>query len=109
MPLLRIQNKDCRQVIRLQSKDRTIDFVHKRAGRPRNPDLLVETDDHRSYAHHEEHLFIDLPLVRLGLLRLNFITDACPPGLLPDPEFLNSLLLLVCVFFTNEPLPYSSP
>ncbi|CAF1372114.1 unnamed protein product [Adineta ricciae] len=63
-------------------------------GRPRNPDLLIETDDHSSYAHHEEHLFIDLPLVRLGLLRLNFITDACPPGLLPDPEFLNSLLLL---------------
>ncbi|UJR20708.1 hypothetical protein I4U23_023829 [Adineta vaga] len=55
---------------------------------------LTEVDDRSSYVHQDDNLYIDLPLIRLGLLRLNFIMDACPPGTLPDPQFLNSLLFL---------------
>ncbi len=51
-----------------------------------------------SYANQEESLYVDLTLVRMGLLRLNFLIESCPPGSLPDPEFLNSLLVLVCTF-----------
>lgn len=39
---------------------------------------------------------IDLHLIRMGLLRLNFLMESCPPGSLPDPEFLHSFLYLVC-------------
>ncbi len=51
------------------------------------------------YANQEESLYVDLTLVRTGLLRLNFLIESCPPGSLPDPEFLNSLLFLVCISF----------
>ena len=38
---------------------------------------------------------IDSNLIRAGLLRLNFLMESCPPGSLPDPEFLHSFLYLV--------------
>ena len=60
---------------------------------------LLAGDDHSLYTHQEESLYVDLSLVRLGLLRLNFLMESCPPGSLPDPQFLNSLLLLVGVLF----------
>ena len=41
------------------------------------------------------HIELDLTLIRMGLLRLNFLMESCPPGSLPDPEFLNSFLYLV--------------
>lgn len=56
---------------------------------------LLGGDDHSLYTHQEESLYVDLNLVRLGLLRLNFLMESCPPGSLPDPQFLHSLLLLV--------------
>jgi hypothetical protein len=56
-------------------------------------------DDHSLYTHQEESLYVDLTLIRLGLLRLNFLMESCPPGSLPDPQFLNSLLILVGVLF----------
>ena len=56
---------------------------------------LLGGDDHSLYTHQEESLYVDLTLVRLGLLRLNFLMESCPPGSLPDPQFLNSLLRLV--------------
>lgn len=56
-------------------------------------------DDHSLYTHQEEALYVDLSLVRLGLLRLNFMMESCPPGSLPDPQFLNSLLTLVSDLF----------
>ncbi|UJR28934.1 hypothetical protein I4U23_010152 [Adineta vaga] len=55
---------------------------------------LIGGDDHSLYTHQEESLYVDLTLVRLGLLRLNFMMESCPPGSLPDPQFLNSLLVL---------------
>jgi hypothetical protein len=67
--------------------------------RPRTGSLLGGGDDHSLYTHQEETLYVDLTLVRLGLLRLNFMMESCPPGSLPDPQFLNSLLLLVCLLF----------
>ena len=60
---------------------------------------LIGGDDHSLYTHQEESLYVDLTLIRLGLLRLNFLMESCPPGSLPDPQFLNSLLILVCSFF----------
>ena len=57
---------------------------------------LIGGDDHSLYTHQEESLYVDLSLVRLGLLRLNFMMESCPPGSLPDPQFLNTLLTLVC-------------
>ncbi|CAF3639713.1 unnamed protein product, partial [Rotaria sp. Silwood2] len=51
------------------------------------------------YTHQEESLYVDLTLVRLGLLRLNFLMESCPSGSLPDSHFLNSLLILVRLFF----------
>jgi hypothetical protein len=58
-------------------------------------------DDHSLYTHQEESLYVDLTLIRLGLLRLNFLMESCPPGSLPDPQFLNTLLILVCSFEFN--------
>ncbi|CAF0895311.1 unnamed protein product [Rotaria sp. Silwood1] len=55
---------------------------------------LMGGDDHSLYTHQEESLYVDLSLVRFGLLRLNFLMESCPPGSLPDPQFLNSLLVL---------------
>ncbi|CAF1499533.1 unnamed protein product, partial [Adineta ricciae] len=55
---------------------------------------IMGGDDHSLYTHQEESLYVDLTLVRLGLLRLNFMMESCPPGSLPDPQFLNSILLL---------------
>ncbi|CAF0857757.1 unnamed protein product [Adineta steineri] len=55
---------------------------------------LMEDDDHSLYEHPEENLYIDLTLIRMGLLRLNFMLESCPPGSVPDPQFLNSLLIL---------------
>jgi hypothetical protein len=51
-------------------------------------------DDHSLYTHQEESLYVDLTLIRLGLLRLNFLMESCPPGSISDPQFLNSLLAL---------------
>ncbi|CAF0720544.1 unnamed protein product [Adineta steineri] len=62
--------------------------VHTRTG------SLIGGDDHSLYTHQEESLPVDLTLVRLGLLRLNFMMESCPPGSLPDPQFLNSILIL---------------
>ncbi|CAF5137209.1 unnamed protein product, partial [Rotaria sp. Silwood1] len=55
---------------------------------------LTGGDDCSSHGHHEENLYVDLTLVRTGLLRLNCLIESCPPGSLPDPQFLNSLLFL---------------
>ncbi|CAF3405487.1 unnamed protein product [Rotaria sp. Silwood1] len=55
---------------------------------------LTGGDDCSSDGHHEENLYVDLTLVRTGLLRLNCLIESCPPGSLPDPQFLNSLLFL---------------
>ncbi|CAF0992403.1 unnamed protein product [Rotaria sordida] len=55
---------------------------------------LMGGDDHSLYTHQEESLYVDLSLIRFGLLRLNFLMESCPPGSLPDPQFLNSLLIL---------------
>ncbi|CAF4726018.1 unnamed protein product, partial [Rotaria socialis] len=55
---------------------------------------VIGGDDHSLYTHQEESLYVDLSLVRLGLLRLNFMMESCPPGSLPDPQFLNTLLTL---------------
>ena len=60
-------------------------------------------DDHSLYTHQEESLYVDLTLVRLGLLRLNFMMESCPPGSLPDPQFLNSILLLVRIHLLSFP------
>lgn len=60
-------------------------------------------DDHSLYTHQEESLYVDLTLVRLGLLRLNFMMESCPPGSLPDPQFLNSILLLVRITLIFSP------
>ncbi len=60
---------------------------------------LPEINDHNLYVNHEENLYVDLTLVRMGLLRFNFLIESCPPGSLPDPEFLNSILFLVCLLF----------
>lgn len=46
----------------------------------------------------EHGLYVDLTLIRQGLLRFNFLMESCPPGSLPDPQFLNSLLFLVPLF-----------
>lgn len=59
---------------------------------------LLGGDDHSLYTHQEEGVYVDLALVRFGLLRLNFMMESCPPGSLPDPQFLNSLLTLVCFY-----------
>jgi hypothetical protein len=67
--------------------------------RARTGSLIGGGDDHSLYTHQEESLYVDLTLVRLGLLRLNFMMESCPPGSLPDPQFLNSLLILVCCFY----------
>ena len=63
--------------------------MHTRTG------TLIGGDDHSLFTHAEESLYVDLSLVRLGLLRLNFMIESCPPGSLPDPQFLNSILILV--------------
>ncbi|CAF4615501.1 unnamed protein product, partial [Rotaria sp. Silwood2] len=55
---------------------------------------LMDGDDHSLYTYQEESLYVDLTLVRFGLLRLNFLMESCPSGSLPDPQFLNSLLIL---------------
>ncbi len=55
---------------------------------------LLGGDDHSLYTHQEESLYVDLTLIRLGLLRLNFLMESCPPGSISDPQFLNSLLAL---------------
>ena len=47
-------------------------------------------------------MYADVTLIRLGLLRLNFLMDSCPPGSLPDPQFLNTILLLVRVLFFRD-------
>ncbi|CAF3810181.1 unnamed protein product, partial [Didymodactylos carnosus] len=52
------------------------------------------SDEHTLYTHPEEGLYVDLTLIRFGLLRLNFMMESCPPGSLPDPQFLNTLLVL---------------
>ncbi|CAF3964235.1 unnamed protein product, partial [Rotaria sp. Silwood2] len=55
---------------------------------------LPGCDDYSSYEPQEENLYVDLTLVRTGLLRLNCLIESCPPGSLPDPQFLDSLLFL---------------
>ena len=56
---------------------------------------LIGIDEHSLYANQDDSLYVDLILVRSGLLRLNFLMESCPPGSLPDPQFLNNLLFLV--------------
>ncbi len=63
---------------------------------------LTGGDDQSLYVNQEQSLYVDLTLVRMGLLRLNFLIGSCPPGSLPDPQFLNSLLFLVCVFLFSS-------
>ncbi len=63
---------------------------------------LLGGDDHSLYTHQEESLYVDLTLIRLGLLRLNFLMESRPPGSIPHPQFLNSLLALVCLFVFYE-------
>lgn len=54
-------------------------------------------DSEKAMKTHRENpnIELDLTLIRMGLLRLNFLMESCPPGSLPDPEFLNSFLYLV--------------
>ncbi|CAF0812442.1 unnamed protein product, partial [Didymodactylos carnosus] len=62
-------------------------------GRPR----ASSSDERTLYTHPEETLYVDLTLIRFGLLRLNFMMESCPPGSVPDPQFINSLLTLAPV------------
>ncbi len=61
---------------------------------------LIGGDDQSSYTNQNGSLYVDLTLVQMGLLRLNFLVESCPPGSVPDPQFLNSLLILVCFVFS---------
>lgn len=58
---------------------------------------LYEEDSSCVTIQQEANLYIDLHLVRQGLLRFHFLLQSCPPASIPDPPFLNNLLFLVCV------------
>ncbi|CAF1479809.1 unnamed protein product, partial [Adineta steineri] len=60
---------------------------------------LIGGDDHSLYTHQEESLPVDLTLVRLDLLRLNFMMESCPLDSLPDPHFS-----IVFLFWFNSPV-----
>lgn len=45
--------------------------------------------------HPERHRHVDLNLIRTGLLHFHLLLQCCPPGSVPDPQFLNNLLFLV--------------
>ena len=54
-------------------------------------------DENHSYVstYPERHRHVDLDLIRTGLLRFHLLLQCCPPGSVPDPQFLNNLLFLV--------------
>ncbi|CAF4125343.1 unnamed protein product, partial [Adineta steineri] len=65
---------------------------------------LIGGDDHSLYTHHEESLPVDLTLVRLDLLRLNFMMESCPLDSLPDPHFS-----IVFLFWFDSPVISKAP
>jgi len=60
---------------------------------------LIESEKKLSREQIDEELLpIDFNSIQTGLLRLNFLFKSSPPGIIPDPHFLNSFLFLVRIF-----------
>ena len=84
-------------VLCFNSTDCIVEVVVQQAFCPKTSlYFLVEDEDEEQQQHSlNNNLYVDLTLVRMGLLRLNFLLKSCPPGTLPDPQFLSTILFLV--------------
>lgn len=54
----------------------------------------------------DENLIVDFSAIQTGLLRLHFILKCSPPGIVPDPHFLNNFLFLVRISTSNYSIKF---
>ena len=49
-----------------------------------------------------ERKMVSCPAILDGMLRLNFLLEACQPGTIPDAHLIAAILDLVIIYFINK-------